>query len=48
MHLLGPANWSLPAWLDRILPRLALESTEHGRGAAPGDGKEPATLSQGG
>jgi RND superfamily putative drug exporter len=48
MHLLGPANWSLPAWLDRVLPRLALESTEHGRGAAPGDGKEPATLSQGG
>ena len=48
MHLIGPANWALPAWLDRVLPRLALESTEHGRGAAPGDGKEPATLSQGG
>jgi putative drug exporter of the RND superfamily len=48
MHLLGPANWSLPAWLDRALPRLALESTEDGPGAGPGDGKEPATLSQGG
>ena len=48
MHLLGPANWTMPAWLDRFVPRLALESTEHGRGAAPGDGKEPATLSQGG
>ena len=30
MHLLGPANWSLPAWLDRVLPRLALEGGDHG------------------
>jgi RND superfamily putative drug exporter len=20
MHLIGPANWALPGWLDRILP----------------------------
>ncbi|MCW2775053.1 MAG: family transporter [Nocardioides sp.] len=26
MALLGNANWWLPAWLDRILPRLVLES----------------------
>jgi putative drug exporter of the RND superfamily len=26
MHLLGPANWALPSWLDRILPRLAVEA----------------------
>jgi len=25
MHLLGPANWWLPGWLDRILPRLSIE-----------------------
>lgn len=25
MHLLGPANWALPGWLDRLLPRLAAE-----------------------
>jgi putative drug exporter of the RND superfamily len=25
MHLIGPANWALPSWLDRILPRLAAE-----------------------
>jgi RND superfamily putative drug exporter len=25
MHLIGPANWALPSWLDRILPRLAVE-----------------------
>ncbi|MGA4545090.1 MMPL family transporter [Uniformispora flossi] len=25
MHLLGRANWWLPAWLDRILPHLAVD-----------------------
>jgi putative drug exporter of the RND superfamily len=25
MHLLGPANWALPGWLNRVLPRLAAE-----------------------
>ncbi len=29
MHLLGPANWALPGWLDRLLPRLAVEPGEH-------------------
>ena len=28
MHLLGPANWALPAWLDRVLPRLAVEAPD--------------------
>jgi RND superfamily putative drug exporter len=28
MHLLGRANWWLPAWLDRILPRLHVEPAE--------------------
>ena len=26
MHLIGPANWALPTWLQRTLPRLALET----------------------
>jgi len=26
MALLGKANWWLPSWLDRILPRLVIES----------------------
>ena len=26
MHMLGRANWWLPAWLDRALPRLHVES----------------------
>ena len=25
MHVLGPANWWLPRWLDRILPRVHVE-----------------------
>jgi putative drug exporter of the RND superfamily len=33
MHLSGPANWVLPGWLDRILPRLAIEAA----GPAPAD-----------
>jgi RND superfamily putative drug exporter len=28
MHIIGPANWALPRWLDRVLPRLAVEAEE--------------------
>jgi RND superfamily putative drug exporter len=28
MHLIGPANWVLPGWLDRVLPRLALDGAD--------------------
>jgi RND superfamily putative drug exporter len=28
MSLLGKANWWLPSWLDRILPRMDLEATD--------------------
>jgi RND superfamily putative drug exporter len=28
MHVLGRANWWLPAWLDRLLPRLHVEPAE--------------------
>ncbi|MEU6018702.1 MMPL family transporter [Streptomyces sp. NPDC047515] len=28
MHLLGGANWWLPRWLDRRLPRISIESPE--------------------
>jgi RND superfamily putative drug exporter len=35
MTLLGKANWWLPAWLDRILPRLTIEGPgEHGEAQA--------------
>jgi RND superfamily putative drug exporter len=26
MHLIGPANWDLPVWLERVLPRLSIEA----------------------
>lgn len=29
MHMLGGANWWLPAWLDRRLPRISIEPPEH-------------------
>jgi RND superfamily putative drug exporter len=41
MHLIGPANWVLPGWLDRVLPRLTLEPADHTVEAEPGDGREP-------
>jgi RND superfamily putative drug exporter len=28
MHVLGPANWWFPAWLDRSLPRLHVEPAD--------------------
>jgi RND superfamily putative drug exporter len=28
MHFVGKANWWMPRWLDRVVPRLAVEATE--------------------
>ncbi|HWD96919.1 MAG TPA: MMPL family transporter [Acidimicrobiales bacterium] len=28
MHFIGKANWWMPRWLDRIVPRVAVEATE--------------------
>ena len=28
MHVLGPINWAMPAWLDRLLPNLSVEAEE--------------------
>jgi RND superfamily putative drug exporter len=30
MELLGARNWWMPAWLDRIVPRLSVERRERG------------------
>ncbi|MFK0231575.1 MMPL family transporter [Streptomyces vinaceus] len=36
MHMLGGANWWLPAWLDRRLPRISIEPPEcRGRATLP-------------
>jgi hypothetical protein len=42
----GPANRALPGWLDRILPRLAIETTQEAAAAdqeAPVNRRVPAT-----
>ncbi|WP_344331449.1 MMPL family transporter [Streptomyces globosus] len=55
MHLLGGANWWLPAWLERLLPRISIEPPEAAlaavlpaqRAVAPAeDGAEPAAPSR--
>ena len=41
MHMLGRANWWLPGWLDRILPRLHVEPAEL---ASAGVCREPTNV----
>jgi RND superfamily putative drug exporter len=43
MALVGKANWWLPAWLDRVLPRLSVEDV-HADHDVPVAGREPAVL----
>ena len=39
MHLVGPSNWGLPSWLDRIMPNLSIEAEDQPTAApAPVDG----------
>jgi RND superfamily putative drug exporter len=45
MHLTGPANWSLPAWLDRILPSLAIETHEEAQEPRPAVTTSPVSAS---
>jgi RND superfamily putative drug exporter len=42
MHLLGPANWALPGWLDRVLPRLLAEPSDQAQTPGPHAGTSPA------
>jgi RND superfamily putative drug exporter len=42
MRLVGRWNWWMPAWLDRWLPRISLETSEDGRPAART--REPAGI----
>ena len=36
MHLIGPANWSMPARLDRIMPNFSVEAVDDGAGVSNG------------
>ena len=42
MELFGRRAWWLPAWLDRRLPRLAIEAPEHRPPAAGEPVPDPA------
>jgi RND superfamily putative drug exporter len=44
MLLLGRANWYLPRWLDRLLPRLSVEGGDLVPEAEPEPVREPATV----
>ena len=44
MELLGPANWWMPAWLDRIVPRLGVEVDVEPPALLPGDRPEVAPV----
>jgi RND superfamily putative drug exporter len=48
MHLIGPANWYFPRWLDRMLPNLSIEAGEGvpRQSSAPPQG-EPVVASSG-
>jgi putative drug exporter of the RND superfamily len=41
MHLIGPANWAMPSWLDRILPNLSIEAGDEPSGGSPEDADPP-------
>ncbi|MER5210657.1 MMPL family transporter [Streptomyces sp. NPDC002838] len=51
MHLLGGANWWLPRWLDRRMPRISIEAPEsraaHERLAAATDAEVADVLAKG-
>ena len=50
MHLLGGANWWLPGWLDRRLPRISIEPPRcrpHAKLPTQEPGAEPATSEDG-
>jgi RND superfamily putative drug exporter len=50
MALLGDRAWGLPAWLDRILPKISLEGedrVEPGDRSASAPGRRPAPAGAG-
>ena len=44
MQMLGKANWWFPKWLDRLLPRVHVESEDDGDELDPGLQQEPAPV----
>ncbi|WP_326797942.1 MMPL family transporter [Streptomyces sp. NBC_01808] len=48
MHLIGPANWWLPTWLDRHLPHLAVEPRDDPGGVEDEPGRPQELAKTGG
>ncbi|HEY4397452.1 MAG TPA: hypothetical protein VGO28_07235, partial [Acidimicrobiia bacterium] len=48
MELLGRANWWLPRWLSRVVPRVDVEGHEELRPAEVGEAKELVGAGRGG
>ena len=46
MHRIGPANWAMPAWLDRIVPNLSIEATDEPAYVPPADDLLPAAAGE--
>jgi RND superfamily putative drug exporter len=46
MHLIGKANWWIPGWLDKILPRISVEGpdSELDESIAPPPPRTPAAV----
>jgi len=42
MHRIGPANWWLPRWLDRVLPHLSVEGSDVEHPVPPGEAERAA------
>jgi RND superfamily putative drug exporter len=43
MHRIGPANWAMPRWLDRIVPNLSVEAAEEPADRPQADDGPPAS-----
>ena len=41
LHLIGPRTWWIPAWLDRLLPRVNIEGTSPPAPPSGEDGRVP-------
>jgi RND superfamily putative drug exporter len=46
LHIVGAATWKIPAWLDRLLPRLNIEGTVSA--PSPPDGAARPPVAAGG
>jgi RND superfamily putative drug exporter len=48
MHIIGPANWSMPSWLSRVLPDISVEVADQASSGERGEGasvpESPATV----